>query len=39
MKVYNTLPVSLTIEVLLDKIAFSTTELITCSKVINAFKL
>ena len=38
-KVYNTQPVSLIIEVLLIKILlFSTTEVFTCSKEINAFK-
>ena len=38
-KVYNTQPVSLTIEVLLiEIILFSTTEVFPCSKVINAFK-
>ena len=39
MKLYNARPVSLTIEVLVLKILFfSTTEVFTCSKVINAFK-
>ena len=40
VKVYNARPVSLTIEALLIKILlfFLTTEVITCSKVINAFK-
>ena len=39
MKVYNTRPDGLTIEVLLINILFFlTTEVFTCSKVINAFK-
>ena len=38
MKVYNTRPVCLPIEVLLIKILlFSTTEVLTCLEVINAF--